>query len=143
MEIKINIDESKFQEVLEKELAAFSQEEIHSIMKGAIEEYLRKDDILNGLLCTNEVDRWGSTIKGTTLLDKIIQKADFSDVFEEPKKKISEIISKDENINGVAMELLAGIFRDRFRSAFVNDYAFIDELANQVANNLYHRQNQG
>ena len=27
MEIKINIDESKFQEVLEKELGAFTQEE--------------------------------------------------------------------------------------------------------------------
>lgn len=32
MEIKINIDESKFQEVLEKELGAFTQEELHSIM---------------------------------------------------------------------------------------------------------------
>ena len=33
MEIKINIDESKFQEVLEKELGAFTQEELHNIMK--------------------------------------------------------------------------------------------------------------
>ena len=142
MEIKINIDESKFQEVLEKELAAFSQEEIHAIMKSAFEEYLRREDVLKGLLATNEVDRWGSTIKGTTLLDKIIQKADFSDIFAEPKQKITEIITKDETIKGVAMELLAGIFRDRFRNAFINDYQFMDMIANDVAAKLSQR-NQG
>lgn len=142
MEIKINIDESKFQEVLEKELAAFSQEEIHDIMKAAFEEYLRREDVLKGLLATNEVDRWGSTIKGTTLLDKIIQKADFSDIFAEPKQKITEIITKDETIKGVAMELLAGIFRDRFRNAFINDYQFIDMIAGEVSARLSQR-NQG
>jgi len=144
MEIKINIDESKFQEVLEKELAAFSQEEIHAIMKAAFEEYLNRDEVIKGLLQTDEVDRWGSTIKNSSLLNKIVQKEDFSDIFKEPKKKIAELINKDDVIKGVAMELLAGIFRDRFRGAFVNDYNFIEEISNRVANTLYERkQNNG
>ena len=59
MEIKINIDESKFQEVLEKELGAFTQEELHSIMKDAIREYLNKEEVLKNLINQKETNNWG------------------------------------------------------------------------------------
>lgn len=142
MEIKINIDESKFQEVLEKELGAFTQEELHSIMKDAIREYLNKEDVLKELINHREVDRWGSPVGGTSTLDKFVNNVDLTDVFAEPKQKIKEIISSDENLKMAAMELLAGIFRDRFRNAFINDYQFIDMISNEVAAKLSQR-NQG
>ena len=139
MEIKINIDESKFQEVLEKELGAFTQEELHSIMKDAIREYLNKEEVLKNLIDRQETDRWGSPVRGTSTMDKFVNNVDLSDVFEEPKEKIKQIISDDETLKKAAVEILANLFKDRFMTAFTQDYRFIDELSNRVAATLTQR----
>lgn len=138
MEIKINIDESRFQEVLEKELEAFTQEELHSILAGAMKEYLSKENILENYLNKCEVDRWGAIVKGTSVMDKLINNVDLSDVLAEPKEKIKEIITRDDILKSTAIELLAGIFKDRYRSAML-DYNFINEVSSLVAQNLSNR----
>lgn len=139
MEIKINIDESKFQEVLEKELGAFTQEELHSIMKDAIREYLNKEEVLKNLIDRQETDRWGSPVRGTSTMDKFINNVDLSDVFAEPKEKIKQIISDDETLKKAAVEILANLFKDRFMTAFTQDYRFIEELSDRVAATLTQR----
>lgn len=136
MEIKINIDESKFQEVLEKELGAFTQEEIHSIMKDAIREYLNKEEVLKNLINQQETDHWGCVVKGTSPMEKFVSKVDLSDVFAEPKEKIKQIISDDETLKKAAVEILANLFKDRFMTAFTQDYRFLEELSNRVASIL-------
>lgn len=139
MEIKINIDESKFQEVLEKELGAFTQEELHSIMKDAIREYLNKEEVLKNLIDRQETDRWGSPVRGTSTMDKFVNNVDLSDVFAEPKEKIKQIISDDETLKKAAVEILANLFKDRFMTAFTQDYRFIEELSDRVAATLTQR----
>lgn len=136
MEIKINIDESKFQEVLEKELGAFTQEELHKILGDAMKEYLNKEDVIKTYLEKNEVDRWGSPVRGSSTMEKLIQNVDLNDVLAEPKEKIKEIISENKTLKNVAIELLANMFKDRFKSAFINDYPFMEELASRVAFSL-------
>ena len=136
MEIKINIDESKFQEVLEKELGAFTQEELHSIMKDAIREYLNKEEVLKNLINQQEIDRWGCVVKGTSPMEKFVSKVDLSDVFAEPKEKIKQIISDDETLKKAAMEILANLFKDRFMTAFTQDYRFLEEISDRVASIL-------
>lgn len=133
MEIKINIDESKFQEVLEKELGAFTQEELHSIIKDAIREYLNKEEVLKNLINQQETDYLGCVIKGTSTMEKFINNVDLSDVFAEPKEKIKQIISDDETLKKAAMEILANLFKDRFMTAFTQDYKFLDVLSDRVA----------
>jgi predicted nucleotidyltransferase len=140
MEIKINIDESKFQEVLEKELGAFTQEELHSIMKDAIREYLNKEEVLKDLINKNETDRWGCAIRGTSTMEKFVNNVDLSDVFAEPKEKIKEIISNDETLKKAAVEILANLFKDRFMTAFTQDYKFIEELSWRVADTLRQKE---
>lgn len=140
MEIKINIDESKFQEVLEKELGAFTQEELHSIMRDAIREYLNKEEVLNDLINKNETDRWGCAVRGTSTMEKFVNNVDLSDVFAEPKEKIKRIISDDETLKKAAVEILANMFKDRFMSAFTQDYNFLNQLADRVADTLTQRE---
>lgn len=142
MEIKINIDESKFQEVLEKELGAFTQEELHSIMRDAIKEYLNKEDVLNKLINQQETDRWGCVVRGTSTLEKFVNNVDLSDVFAEPKERIKEIISNDETLKKAAVEILANMFKDRFMNAFTQDYTFLNQLADRVAYTLSSRVQQ-
>ena len=142
MEIKINIDESKFQEVLEKELEAFTQEELHSIMRDAIKEYLNKEEVLKELINRQETDRWGCTVRGTSTMEKFVNNVDLSDVFAEPKERIKQIISEDETLKKAAVEILANMFKDRFMAAFTQDYKFMEELANRVAYTLSSRTQQ-
>ena len=136
MEIKINIDESKFQEVLEKELGAFTQEELHKIIGQAMREYLNRDDVIKTYLEKNEVDRWGSQIRGTSTMEKLLQNVDLNDILAEPKEKIKRIISEDDTLRNVAIELLANMFKSNFRRSLTEDYTFIEELAGRVAYSL-------
>ena len=141
MEIKINIDQSKFQEVLEKELAAFTQEELHSIMKEALKEYFSKEEVLKNIVNQREIDRWGCVVKGTSAMEKFVSNVDLSDVFAEPKEKIKQIISENETLKKAAVEILANMFKDRFMTAFTQDYKFIEALSNRVAYTLTQKGN--
>ena len=136
MEIKINIDESKFQEVLEKELGAFTQEELHKIIGQAMKEYLNRDDVIKTYLEKNEVDRWGSQVRGSSVMEKLLQNVDLNDILAEPKEKIKRIISEDDTLRNVAIELLANMFKNNFRRSLTEDYTFIEELAGRVAYSL-------
>ena len=142
MEIKININESKLQEILEKELGAFTQEELHSIMKDALKEYFSKEEVLKNIVNQREIDRWGCVVKGTSSMEKFVSTVDLSDVFAEPKEKIKQIISENETLKRAAVEILANMFKDRFMTAFTQDYKFIEALSNRVAYTLTQRGNQ-
>ena len=142
MEIKININESKLQEILEKEVGAFTQEELHSIMKDALKEYFSKEEILKNIVNQREIDRWGCTVKGTSAMEKFVSNVDLSDVFAEPKEKIKQIISENETLKKAAVEILANMFKDRFMTAFTQDYKFIEALSNRVAYTLTQKGNQ-
>lgn len=50
MEIKINVDESMFKDVLDKELKALTPEQIHEIICKALETYLSKPDVMESLV---------------------------------------------------------------------------------------------
>ena len=136
MEIKININETKLQEILEKELGAFTQEELHSIMKDALKEYFSKEEVLKNIVNQREIDRWGCVVKGTSAMEKFVSNVDLSDVFAEPKEKIKQIISENETLKKAAVEILANMFKDRFMTAFTQDYKFIEALSNRVAYTL-------
>lgn len=141
MEVKININESKLQEILEKEMGAFTQEELHSIMKDALKEYFSKEEVLNNIVNQCEIDRWGCVVKGTSAMEKFVSNVDLSDVFAEPKEKIKQIISENETLKKAAVEILANMFKDRFMTAFTQDYKFIEALSNRVAYTLTQKGN--
>ena len=50
MKIEINIDETRFKDVLDKELEAFSKEELHDIIAKGMHEYIVNDEIMKSLL---------------------------------------------------------------------------------------------
>ena len=141
MEVKININETKLQEILEKELGAFTQEELPSIMKEALKEYFSKEEVLKNIVNQREIDRWGCVVKGTSAMEKFVSNVDLSDVFAEPKEKIKQIISENETLKKAAVEILANMFKDRFMTAFTQDYKFIEALSNRVAYTLTQKGN--
>lgn len=73
-------------------------------------------------------------------MEKFVNNVDLSDVFAEPKEKIKRIISDDETLKKAAVEILANMFKDRFMSAFTQDYNFLNQLADRVADTLTQRE---
>ena len=66
-------------------------------------------------------------------MEKFVNNVDLSDVFAEPKEKIKQIISDDETLKKAAVEILVNLFKDRFITAFTQDYKFLDVLSDRVA----------
>lgn len=50
MEVKINVDESMFKDILEKELRALTPDQIHEIVCKALECYLSNPDVMKSLV---------------------------------------------------------------------------------------------
>ena len=73
-------------------------------------------------------------------MDKFVSTVNLDEIFAEPKEKIKEIICEEETLKSMALELLVNIFKDRFKSAFTQDWSFMDELSNRVAGILMQKQ---
>lgn len=68
MELKINIDETMFKEIIEKELNAFSKEELHSIIRDCLVEALKNNETLKGLFTKQRCNVYGGLESEPTFL---------------------------------------------------------------------------
>ena len=91
MELKIQIDETMFKDIIEKELAAFSKEELHEIIRGMIEESMRNYNLLRDLFFIKETKWYGSTeynyVPGQLLKDAA-KTFDLSPAYKEIQEKM-------------------------------------------------------
>lgn len=84
MELKINIDETMFKEVIEKELNAFSKEELHSIVRDCIVEALKDNKTLKALFTKPRYNVYGALeSEPTNLVFEAARTIDLSPAFED------------------------------------------------------------
>lgn len=143
MEIKINVEESRFKDVLEKELAAFSQEELHKIIAEAMHEYLMNDEILK-ILFTHETSMYyqNNIIEASPLLKTVVSKIDISSGFEDVKQKIIDLFNEDETIN----RLVKGLFIDMITNGinnflFQNNSNFMEQIGARICQRVFESRN--
>lgn len=107
MELKINIDESRFKDVLEKELAAFSHEELHELIRECIATALRDNDALQKLFIQSSSPYSYVRDEPTALVRKAAESFDLSPAFAEIQEKmISELKT---NYSAVLERTMAGV----------------------------------
>lgn len=87
MELKINIDETKFKDVIEKELKAFSSEELHEIIRECIVEALKNDEALKGLFIKPKTYSYEKD-EPTQVLIEAARNIDLSDAYKEIQDKM-------------------------------------------------------
>lgn len=87
MELKINIDETMFKDVIEKELKAFSSEELHEIIRECIVETLKTDDVIKGLFVKPKTYSYSSD-EPTQLLFEAAKSIDLSPACKEIQEKM-------------------------------------------------------
>lgn len=136
MEVKINVDECRFKDILEKELEAFTKEELHSIIESALKEYLVNSEIMSEVFLNKKINTWNNTVtyEPTGILAEVVKKVDISPMFEDVKKSVLEILSKEENVKKAAQELFGNIIQRGIMNMFSCDNQFLSGIAYQVKN---------
>ena len=135
MEIKINVDETMFKDVLENELNAFSKEELHEIVRECIVEALRNDITLKNIFITPEKDYWGNYTytKPSEVMMEAARSIDLSPAYTEIKDEMIATLKKD--YHGVLERAMSGLIIN----GIANDYEFRDRIERVVSETLYRR----
>lgn len=121
MELKINIDETMFKDVLEKELKAFSSEELHEIIRECIVEALRNDSTIKGLFVKPKMYSY-SPDEPTQVLFEAAKNIDLSPAYEEIKEKMISELKTNYS------ELLQKIMLKTMVDGLCNTYSFRSNL---------------
>lgn len=132
--ITINIDdESRFKDIISKELDALKLEELHDIVIDAIKEMLHTNDneIIKGLLVREISDIYTNrhSYEPTTFMYDILKSFDYSegqeianDIINELRtnyRKLAEEVMLTMIINGMTDNY---IFRDNIKKIFIDIY---------------------
>ena len=142
MELKIQIDETKFKDVIEKELNAFSKEELHDILKECIIEAFRDDryDSLRKSLFVEKVDNSYYSTKKYEPGVLLLEAARSIDMQSECKELADELIKTfKENHKELLENLMLSLM---VRGLTYNDIlkTDIETVASIIINN---NRNQG
>lgn len=146
MKLEINVDETMFKDVLEKELNAFSQEELHEILKGCIIEFFNKSDSIKKMFLEEKTSYWGNSIEyePTGLLRDIVKnKFDYAEPYEEVKEKILEFCKKEDVMKSLLKEMIADSFANMLTGSIFFNCDFRNNIANVVKEVIYDEKNQG
>ena len=137
MEIKINVDETMFKDVLENELNAFSKEELHEIVRECIVEALHNDITLKNIFMTPEKDYWGNYTytKPSEVMIAAAKSIDLSPAYTEIKDKM--IATLKEDYHGVLERAMLGLIL----KGISNDYDFQSAMTSAVSDIIRHRDN--
>lgn len=128
MEIKINVDEVKFKDVIENELNAFSKEELHEIIRECIIESLHNDSTLKDLFTVQRKDSWGysNRVEASDIMIQAAKRIDLSPAYKEIQDKM--ITTLKENYH----ELLERVMLSMIKEGLANDYEFRERLSYDI-----------
>lgn len=133
MEVKINVDESRIPEILEKELNALNPKEIHEIVIECIKQYLSQNNYENTerLFVYKKKDYYGyEKDEPTDLLYNILKEnMDYSSLQNIVDKCIDEIKNNYES-------LLIRIFTEMIASSLNNTHNMQEILSRTIRHEL-------
>jgi len=129
MEIKINVDETMFKDIIDKELKAFSKEELHEIARECIIEVFRNDkNIVRLFLDTSD---WSGRDRPSYLLMSAANKIDLSPAFKEIQEDMIATLKNNHK------EVLEHAMLRAIRANFASSHEFrtvmemtIDDILN-------------
>lgn len=137
MEIKINVDETMFKDVLENELKAFSKEELHEVVRECIVEALRNDTMLRNIFITPKKDYYGNYTytEPSQVMLEAARRIDLSPAYTEIKDEMIAALKRD--YHGVLERAISGLIID----GIADDYEFKKRIEGIVSETLSRRNN--
>ena len=129
MEIKINVDETMFKDIIDKELKAFSKEELHEIARECIIEVFRNDKkIVRLFLDTSD---WSGRDRPSYLLMSAANKIDLSPAFKEIQEDMIATLKNNHK------EVLEHAMLRAIRANFASSHEFhtvMEQTINDILN---------
>lgn len=135
MEIKIEVNETKFKEVLENELKAFSKEELHEILRDCLIEYLRKEDVIEKLIYRTQC-RYDTHKEPSDLLIQAAKTIDLSPAFEEIREKMVKDLKENYR------DILESALLKAIQSTMINDNYLLTQSIITAIDDITRRNNQ-
>ena len=124
MEIKIEVGEEKFRDVLEKELAAFTQEELHEICRKALIQQMSDPAVFQWLFI--DKDQSWNRYSANDILKDAAKTVSFDDTYKELQDGIVSYIR--ENHMKILHEVAINMFIDGLSHNIVYNDVFRDRL---------------
>ena len=135
MELKINVDETMFKDILEKELKAFSSEELHEIIRECIVEALKNNDVIKGLFVKPKSYSFSSD-EPTEVLFEAAKSIDLSPAYEEIQKMMIAKLKMNYS------ELLQRIMMKTMVDGLCSDWGFRNNLESAIHEIMERRADQ-
>ena len=119
MKLEINLDETRFKDLVEKELGTFTDAEIHDILGKAISQYVMDNEVIRKLFYSKKKDYYGretEEIEPTNRLERLVHELDVENVLGDVKERIQKVLSEDDIVRKLTESLfynfVAGKLRD-------------------------------
>ena len=134
MEVKIQVDETKFKDVLENELDAFSPEDLHDIIAECIGEYFRS----NNYKALEKIMFDSGFYRDTpsALLKEAVTTCDYSGLQDVADAMIDRLKNNYQDV-------LAEVLWMQISKALVNSYALQDSMSVAIMNAIDNERNKG
>lgn len=117
MNITINVDETQFKEILDRELKDLPKEDLQEIIKQALTQYIMSNpELVKNLLITNRISRYSNEYTPTPIMEDIVKSIDFSKECEEVTQALkNELIGNSRKVleelmlKSIARSMLEGM----------------------------------
>jgi hypothetical protein len=141
MKLEINLDESRFKDLVDGELGKFSDEEIHDILGKAISQYVMDSDVIQRLFYVKKKDYYGNETNDfvpTSRLENIVNKLDVEDMLKDVKERVQETLNRDDIIKEMTENMFYNFIAGKleqllWRSGTLS--SIIECRANEILNN--------
>jgi len=141
MKLEINLDESRFKDLVDGELGKFSDEEIHDILGKAISQYVMDSDVIQRLFYVKKRDYYGHETNDfvpTSRLENIVNKLDVEDMLKGVKERVQETLNNDDIIKEMTENMFYNFIAGKldqllWRSGTLSN--IIECRANEILNN--------
>ena len=136
MEVKIEVSESQFKDILEKELTELPKETIQKVIVESIKEYFVQDNYknLNAFLVDQNNGYGYATKTASKFLNEKLNDCNYSELQEVVDNMIKELKA---NYNTVLIERMTNILT----RGITNDYAFQSAVEGIVTSQLIKMKN--
>lgn len=134
MEVKIQIDETRFGELLDKELEAFSKEELHDFIAEAIKQYLVDTSFVKKFFVETRVNRnsWSSREEEvpTQLLSEAVKNLDWGPALSEIQEVFTKVLKEQTT------EIIVSLMANSIANAFSAQITAGEEFKKIIFNNV-------
>lgn len=141
LKVEINLDETRFKDLVDSELEKFTDEEIHDILSKLINQYVMESDIIQRLFYNKKKDYYDKEtgeLEPTYRLENIVKKVNMDSTLEKLEKNIQEVLDKDETISLLAENIFYRVISQRITDMIWNSntlYELVTAHANNLINN--------